>query len=70
MYPPQTPWTGIGSLQSARLHSEISTLRGEANSRSSYVGRLEYTLGETSTILTALESRLQEVEENYVRRST
>ena len=73
-YPPQAPWTGVGSLQSdmSQLRSEISAFRSdiyrEASARSSDVGRLERTLGEICTILTALESRVQEIEEGYVRK--
>ena len=67
-------WTGIGSLQDdvSNIRSEINTFRSdiyrEASSRSSDVGRLERILGEICSSLAALESRLQEIEENYVRK--
>ena len=68
MYPPQAPWTGIGSLQ-----QEVSSLKQELNrkadkyeisSLNSKMVSLEYTIRELRTEIDGLRFELQRLQES------
>jgi len=68
MYPPQPPWSGIGSLQ-----GDVSNLRQELNRKAdsheihsihSTVDSLEHTIREISTSLDGLRSEIEEIRQN------
>ena len=73
MYPPQAPWTGIGSVQ-VEVESIKSELLRKANTYevstlSSRLDRVEHLVSDVSAEVNRLRDRLQEMEASKVAPS-
>lgn len=71
MYPPQAPWTGIGSLQQevADVRREVSSKANSYEIRSidSRLDRLEHSVQQISSENDSLLTRLQQLEEEMIQ---